>query len=440
MTTVTDVLCPCCGCLCDDIVVEVQDNKVVDVKHACAIGASKLMGHNRIESPMIRKNGVLVDVTMEEAVNEAAQILVNSKRPLMYGWACAVCEAMKKGILWAEETGAVIDTTATVCHGSSAIGVEEKGLPGATLGQSKNRADVVIFWGCNPIQAHPRHEGRYSVFPRGFFTPKGRKGRKVITIDVRETDTAKLSDEFIKIDPGCDYLVLSAMRSVAAGHEAIVPDTVGGVSKEQIMRVVNICKEGRFGILFFGMGVTQTRGRYKNIDNAISLVTEMNSFTKFTTTPMRGHYNITGVGQVLAWESGFPMAVDYGRGAPFYSPGETSANDVLLREDVDAAVIIAGDAGAHFPGQSLRHLARIPVIQIDPYANPTTEFADVVIPVGVSGIEVEGTAYRMDAVSLRMRKFLTTDHISDEEVIDLIRARTKEIKAEGKGIKGTKGE
>src|SRR5665648_55419 len=436
MTIITDVLCPCCGCLCDDITVEVQNNKVVDVKHACAVGASKLLGHHRIESPMIRKNGKLVEVTMEEAVNEAALILANSKRSLLYGWACAVCEAMKKGILLAQEIGAVIDTTATVCHGSSAIGVEEKGLPGATLGQSKNRADVVIFWGCNPIQAHPRHEGRYSVFPRGFFTQKGRKGRKVITIDVRETDTAKLSDEFLKVDQGCDYLVLSAMRAVASGNADIVPETVGGVSKEQIARVVDICKEGKFGILFFGMGVTQTRGRYKNIDNAISLVTEMNAFTKFTTTPMRGHYNITGVGQVLAWESGFPMAVDYGRGAPFYSPGETSANDVLLREDVDAALIIAGDAGAHFPGQSLRHLARIPVIQIDPYANPTTEFADVVIPVGVSGIEVEGTAYRMDALSLRMRKFLTTDHLCDEEVIDLIRARIKEIKAEGKGIKG----
>jgi len=43
------------------------------------------------------------------------------------------------------------------------------------------------------------------------------------------------------------------------------------------------------------MGLTQSKSRYKNIDNAISLVTELNSFTKCVITPMRGHYNVTGI-------------------------------------------------------------------------------------------------------------------------------------------------
>src|SRR5660398_145704 len=48
-------------------------------------------------------------------------------------------------------------------------------MPSATLGQIKNRSDVIVFWGCNPVQAHPRHMSRYSTFSRGFFTEKGRK-------------------------------------------------------------------------------------------------------------------------------------------------------------------------------------------------------------------------------------------------------------------------
>lgn len=181
------------------------------------------------------------------------------------------------------------------------------------------------------------------------------------------------------------------------------------------------------GAIFFGMGLTQSISRYKNIDNAISLITELNSFTKYVITPMRGHYNVTGFGQVCAWETGYATAVDFARGAPYYNPGETAANDLLTRKETDAAMIIAGDAGAHFPADSVRHLARIPVIQIDPYWNPTTEVANVVIPVAICGVEVEGTAYRMDGVSLRYRKLIEPTHPTDIEILEKITERVKEI-------------
>lgn len=432
MTVINDALCPFCGCLCDDLSVVVEDNKVIDVKNACKIGVAKIKGHDRIKSPMIRddKNSDFREVSYDEAIDKAANILADSKRPLLYGWASALCEAHKKGILLAEELGGVIDNTATVCHGPSALAVQEKGAPTATLGQIKNRADVVIFWGCNPVQAHPRHMGRYSVFSRGFFTEKGRRGRKVIVVDVRKTDTANMADEYIELQQGSDYLVISAIRAIVAGHEDVVPDSVGGVAKEDMVRLAEILKEAKFGALFFGMGLTQTKSRYKNIDNAISLVTELNSFNKFIMMPMRGHYNVTGFGQVCSWETGFVTAVDFSSGGPYYNPGETAANDLLYRKEVDAAMIIAGDAGAHFPANSVRELAKIPLVQVDPYWNPTTEIADVVIPTAISGVEVEGTAYRMDGVSLRMRKLIEPEHLTDEEILDKIITRVRELRGD----------
>jgi formylmethanofuran dehydrogenase subunit B len=65
--------------------------------------------------------------------------------------------------------------------------IHEKSMPSATPGQIKNRSDAIVFWGCNPVQAHPRHMSRYSSFARGFFTEKCRKGRKIIAVDVRKT-------------------------------------------------------------------------------------------------------------------------------------------------------------------------------------------------------------------------------------------------------------
>ncbi|MGB8218060.1 MAG: formylmethanofuran dehydrogenase subunit B [Candidatus Methanoperedens sp.] len=431
-TVITDALCPFCGCVCDDITIVTENNKIIEAKHACKLGAAKIMGHHRIKAPMMRKdkNSDFKEVSYDEAINEAAAILAQSKRPLLYGWASALCEVHKKGILLAEELGAIIDNTATVCHGPSTLAVHEKGLPSSTLGQIKNRADVVVFWGSNPVQAHPRHMGRYSVFAKGFFSDKGRRGRKIIVVDVRKTDTAGIADEYIQVAQGSDYLVLSALRAILSGHADVVPDAVGGVPKEQLVKLVETLKTAKFGAVFFGMGLTQSMGRYKNIDNAISLITELNSFTKYVIMPMRGHYNVTGFGQVCSWETGFASAVDFARGAPYYNPGETTANDLLMRKETDAAMIIAGDAGAHFPADSVRHLAKIPVVQVDPYWNPTTEVANVVIPVAICGVEVEGTAYRMDGVSLRFRKMIEPTHPTDIEILEKITERVREIRGE----------
>jgi len=50
MTVITDALCPFCGCNCDDITVAVEHNKITEVKNACKIGVSKIMGHHRIKA------------------------------------------------------------------------------------------------------------------------------------------------------------------------------------------------------------------------------------------------------------------------------------------------------------------------------------------------------------------------------------------------------
>ena len=77
MTVITDALCPFCGCVCDDLTIVVENNKITDIKNACKLGAAKIMGHHRIEAPMMRadKKSEFREVSYEEAINEAAQIL-----------------------------------------------------------------------------------------------------------------------------------------------------------------------------------------------------------------------------------------------------------------------------------------------------------------------------------------------------------------------------
>ena len=102
---IEDVICSFCGCLCDDLRVEVEEGKVAKVRGACRLGASKIMGHDRIAAPMIRQDGELVEVSYQEAYDRAAEILAAARRPLLYGWASTVNEAHQKGILLGEEAG-----------------------------------------------------------------------------------------------------------------------------------------------------------------------------------------------------------------------------------------------------------------------------------------------------------------------------------------------
>jgi len=431
MAEITDVVCSLCGCVCDDIVVEVEDNKVTKVKRgACSVGKSKLLGHERIKTPMLRENGELKEVSYDEAIKKAAEILYKSRRPLLYGWSSTVCEADRVGVELAEDLGGVVDNTASVCHGPSVLAIQDVGLPSCTLGEIKNRADLIIYWGANPAAAHANHMKRYSYVSKGFWTAEGKKNKKLVVVDVRQTMTSKMADVFLQIEQGKDYQIFSALRAILRGHGDVVPDNVGGIAKEQLLEVADMVKEAKFGITFFGMGVTHTGARHNNIVNAIQFTRAAHLFGKWSIMPMRGHYNVTGFNQVCCWQTGFPFSVDLTRGYPWYNPGETSSTDLLARGDCDSALIIASDPGAHFPGAALRHLAKIPVIQIDPFANPTTEFADVIIPSTISGIESPGGVYRMDNIPLRLRKILDTDYyIPDEEIVERIMEEVRALRA-----------
>ncbi len=422
MPTIEDVVCPFCGCLCDDIVVRVENDEIREVENACKFGAHRFLSvkKHRIKRPMVREGQDFREVSYEEAIERAVEILIKAKKPLLYGFSSTSCEVHEVAIELAEILGAVIDNTASVCHGPSVLAIQEVGYPSVTLGEVKNRADLVIYWACNPMHAHPRHMSRYSLFPRGMFTDKGKLDRFLVVVDVRKTETAEIADLFVKVKPGYDFEVLNALRTILRKGN-IPTDEVGGVPKETLKELVERMKNCKFGILFFGVGLTMSRGKHRNIAEAIKLVRDLNDYTKFSIMAMRGHYNVTGFNEVLSWESGFPFAVDFTRGYPWYNPGETDANSLLQNRDVDAALVIASDPAAHFPRESVKYLAKIPLIVIDPFESLTSKIADVVIPSKVVGIEEEGSAYRMDAVPLRLKKIIEAEGLlSDLEIMERI--------------------
>ncbi len=431
MTVISAVLCPGCGCLCDDTEVTVEGDQIVKVQSECAVSTSKFLNYNKHRSTtsLQRVNGELVQSTLNDSVDKIAKMLIEADYPLIYGWSLTSCEAQKKGIELAEEVGAVIDNSTTVCHGPSILGFHDVGEPTCTLGEVRGRADLIIYWGCNPSSAHTRHIKRYTSKSTGKFREPSE--RKVIVVDVRKTPTAKGADIFVQVEPNKDFELITAIK-MALQNEEIEEKSVAGVSIEQIEEIAEMLRSCEFGVLFFGVGLTMSEGKSRNIDCAIGLAQELNRWTKFAIIPMRGHFNVTGANKVFTWQTGYPFAIDMSRGYPKYDPGQTTTIDVLSRKYNDATLVIASDPVAHFPKNAVQHLTSKPLAVIDPHLSLTGYMADVVIPSAFVGIETSGTAYRMDGIGLIMRKVIDPPNgiLPDTEILDMIIKRVRELKGE----------
>ena len=296
------------------------------------------------------------------------------------------------------------------------------GKPAATLGEIKNRADLVIFWGANPAECHPRHLTRYSLTPKGLFVPNGRKGRTMVLVDIRRTPSARAADIFLQIRPGKDFEVITALRALVKGR-LINPRSLEetGLDLEQLQDLAERMKRARFGAIFFGMGLTMTRGKHMNSSAILTLGAELNQFAHFVAMPLRGHGNVTGADAVLTWITSYPFGVDFSRGYPRYNPGEYTAVDLLTRGDVDAVLVLGADPGATMPQPAIDHLGRVPTIVLDPKVSHTSRLARIHITTAPTGISAPGTIYRMDEIPLHLRPALKSPYPTDEQVIGRIR-------------------
>ena len=178
-------------------------------------------------------------------------------------------------------------------------------------------------------------------------------------------------------------------------------------------------KSCRFGVVFFGHGLTRGRLAHRTVEALLQLVTDLNRHTRFYARRMRRFGDVAGADSVLAWQTGYPFGVNLGRGFPRYNPGEFTGPDLLSRGEVDACLFVGGDTVRDFPPAAAGHLARIPVIVTDspgaecPVARPAVRFTTAVY-----GVHRPGTAYRMDEVAIPLRVLLPSDFPSDGEVLE----------------------
>ena len=410
---IADVACTVCGCVCDDLRVHVRGGRIVRADGACRLAEPWFLGQDAKHPPTATIEGRAV--SLDEAVFRAADILRDSRAPLIYGLSRSTTEGQRAAVALADRVGATIDTTASLDHAPSIIAFQQAGEPTCTLGEVRTRADLVIFWGCDPDATHPRHLERYARDPLLPFEPERR--REIVYVDVQSPISRRSIDTFISIDPDRHFEALWTLRNLIRN-----PSTDSG----PLAALAGRMRTCRYGIVFFGLGLSQVRHGHRNVEALLRLVTDLNAFTRFSARRLRMQGDVAGADSVLCWQTGYPFSVNLARGYPRYNPGEFSAGEMLARREADTLLLLGSEYEPRFPPAARSYLRTIPTIVLDsptvePEFEPTVRFTTAVY-----GVHRSGTAYRMDEVPIPLRVLLPSDYPSDADALGaIIAALTK---------------
>src|SRR3989442_4330069 len=166
----------------------------------------------------------------------------------------------------------------------------------------------------------------------------------MVLVDIRETMSAKAADIFLQIQPGKDFEVVTTLRALVK-NQPVDRERVAetGLTVEKLQDLVDRMKRAKFGVIFFGMGVSMTRGKHMNSAAILTLTAELNAFTKFVCMPMRGHGNVTGADVVIRWTTGYPFGISLSRGFPRFNPGGFSKVDLLALSGNYARLVLAAE-------------------------------------------------------------------------------------------------
>ena len=109
MHIVPNATCTFCGCVCDDIELHADGDRIVKAKNACSLGDAWFKHHT---AERLYPDALIdgTPATLDEAVEAAAEFLYQADMPLVYGLSNITCEAQREAAALAELVGGVVDS------------------------------------------------------------------------------------------------------------------------------------------------------------------------------------------------------------------------------------------------------------------------------------------------------------------------------------------
>ena len=453
--------CPFCGCGCSFYLTVVNGCAVsVESCFTDRVSQGKLCikgrhaqefihSPERLQTPLIRRNGELAEASWDEALDFVSQGLKRIKQTFSadaIGLLSSAKCTNEENYLMMRLARAVIGTNnvdhcARLCHASTVAGLAAAFGSGAMTNSIPEVADAecILITGSNTVEQHPLIGSRV-------LTAKER-GATLIVVDPRETPLSAQADLFLRPRPGTDVTWINGFmnviikeglhnaafikertegfedlaKTVAAYDPARVESTTG-VPAAQLIQAARAYAGAKSAMILYAMGITQHSTGTDNVKSIANLAMLTGNIGRphSGVNPLRGQNNVQGacdMGALPNVYSGYQPVADALARARFEKawgcelptkPGLTvvEMTNAAAAGQLHALYVmgenpVLSDPDINHVHEALKKLDLL-VVQ-DIFLTETAKLADVVLP-GACFAEKEGTFTNTDRTVLRVRK------------------------------------
>jgi formylmethanofuran dehydrogenase subunit B len=407
--TVKAVTCLGCGCGCDDLSVRVTDGRIAEVTPPCPVGR-RWFGDGTVPAAIVSGGK---PTTADQAIADAANVLAAATgAAVVFVGSELTTQAHRSTLAIADLLRARVDTATSSPAAAGLLAAQRRGRAGATLGEIRNRADVVLFWGIDPQARYPRFMERF-IDAAGTHVPTGRSGRRLISVTIGAARAPSSTDLAISLEPKDEIAAISVMRATASGNA--IADLPAGL--QPAVEAARLLSQAKYAVIVVESEPGAERPDPARSEGLIALTQALNGSTRAALTTLRAGGNRTGAEAALTWQTGFPMAVDFSRGYPRYAPERQALSDVAAAP----AALVAGSIDG-ISDEAAATFGRIPTVLIGPRASQAPFTPRVAIDTGIAGIHEEGTGYRLDEIPLPLRPPLPGARSASETLRALLSA------------------
>ena len=402
-----NLVCPFCSLHCDDIKLDLKDNKLYlknEVPKSCKDKFEKF-NQKSYQNQSSKIKGKIC--SNDEASNYAKRLLSQSKETIIYNSSSDV-NITRELLHSASKINAIID------HANSPIflknvGIfQRRGYMATSLTEIKNKSDVVILFSNKILNTYPRLLEKFLV-PKNSFSINS-KNKKIYIIGDKKSNVAdcKLKDKritFIDFNNKNIPLLLDSLMK---------RENISELNNTVFSKLSNdIIKSKYLSVLW----ATSEYIAYKECDQIIHKISDyvvaINEETRAGCLCLAGNDGDVSAIQTLGWMTGFPSRIKFTGNYFEYDKDTNNARHLISLNSCDLVL--------HINVISEKKLILNKKHKNIVIGRLSTKFnidPDVFIPCGVPGIDYPGHVFRTDnVVSLPLTAVKIPNLKSTQEIL-----------------------
>ncbi|WP_434110888.1 formylmethanofuran dehydrogenase subunit B [Methylocaldum sp. GT1TLB] len=381
---------PFCGIASDDLKIEVEGQRVRILENGDAVTIPGF--EQAIADTVPRIAGK--PATLDQAVARASEILKSTRLPVFSGFGTDVDET-RAALSLIDRCRGVFDQMRAEGGLRNLLVLADSGWMATTLGELKNRVEVLVSFGTDIELNFPRFFERFVWNKETLFNGDTGK-REIIFIGRAPTGQAATAPDGRppKVIPCAQESlpdVAAALSALAKGAK-LQAEQVAGIPASELQSVVDRLRQAHYSVVTWAAGQLAFPDAELTVQQLCQMVATLNKDTRAAVLPLGGQDGDRTASQVCAWISGYPTRVSYARGYPEYDPYHNGAARLLANSEADALFWISSLSSTPPPASD------VPTVVIGRSGMRFESEPDVFIPVGVPGIDFAGHMYRCDNV------------------------------------------